>query len=269
MLTIAKEGERGQLLEETLSLQATIYEVKGNTRKALANTKELYAFRDSVFSVKKANALTYYQSLFENEQQQKEITAQESKIQLLHKDKLIAETKNKLLWAVILGSVIIAVGSVLFIRRRAKQKRDVLQLKLDANKERLDTFTKELVAKSDAIELLTSEISKLKQEFGSNEKIDKLQELVSLKILTSDHWIDFKDKFALIYPNFLLKAREAHSDITNSEERLIALEKLNLKTKEIANILGISPESVVKLRYRLRKKLGISKETPILNFIDL
>lgn len=60
----------------------------------------------------------------------------------------------------------------------------------------------------------------------------------------------------------------ANSDITNSEERLLALEKLNLKTPEIANILGVSTDSVVKNRYRLRKKLGISRETSITAFVE-
>lgn len=269
ILSVARSGNRGSLLEHGLSLQTDIFEAKGETKKALAAYKELKTFQDSIFSVKRGNALSYYQSLFENEQQQKEITAQEVKIELLHKDKLIAETKNKFLWAIVIGSFLLTIGSIVFVRRRAKQKRDLLQLKLDANKERLETFTQELVAKSAYIENLNAEIIKLKQEFGGNEKIDKLQELVSLKILTADHWTEFKDKFLLVYPNLLIKAREVNNELTNSEERLIALEKLNLKTQEIANILGISPESVVKLRYRLRKKLGIDKETSILSHIEL
>ena len=35
---------------------------------------------------------------------------------------------------------------------------------------------------------------------------------------------------------------------------------MNLSSKEIANILNISPEGIKKARYRLRKKLGISTQ---------
>ena len=169
----------------------------------------------------------------------------------------------------IIALLLFAAGIVIFIKQKAKQNRTILQVQLDANKRELEVFTKELVEKSNSLDLLKIELEKLKNEFGGNEKIERLQELVSLKILTNEHWQDFKNKFNVVYPSLLVKAREVNKDITNSEERLIALEKLNLKTSEIANILGVSPESVVKIRYRLRKKLGISKETSILQFIEI
>ena len=40
----------------------------------------------------------------------------------------------------------------------------------------------------------------------------------------------------------------------------MALLKMNLSSKEIANILNISTEGVKKARYRLRKKLNLSSD---------
>jgi DNA-binding CsgD family transcriptional regulator len=39
--------------------------------------------------------------------------------------------------------------------------------------------------------------------------------------------------------------------------RLIALLKMNLSSKEIADILGISADGIKKARYRLRKKMNL------------
>jgi DNA-binding CsgD family transcriptional regulator len=35
---------------------------------------------------------------------------------------------------------------------------------------------------------------------------------------------------------------------------------MGLKTNEIADLLGISPDSVRKLKYRFKKKMGVSEE---------
>jgi DNA-binding CsgD family transcriptional regulator len=47
----------------------------------------------------------------------------------------------------------------------------------------------------------------------------------------------------------------------------VLLTKMGLKTNEIAVFIGISPESVRKLRYRFKKKMGISEEE-LLDSVD-
>ncbi|MEK6154378.1 LuxR C-terminal-related transcriptional regulator [Flavobacteriaceae bacterium 3-367] len=95
-----------------------------------------------------------------------------------------------------------------------------------------------------------------------------LSDLVSVKILTPQDWSLFKEKFSLVYPSFFPLILTKGYYFTNSEERLLALEKLNLTTTHIANILGISPESVHTARYRLRKKLNVSCNKCIIGFLE-
>ena len=47
----------------------------------------------------------------------------------------------------------------------------------------------------------------------------------------------------------------------------MALLKMNLSSKEIANILNISPEGIKKARYRLRKKLDIPTEDSLQDIV--
>jgi DNA-binding CsgD family transcriptional regulator len=49
-------------------------------------------------------------------------------------------------------------------------------------------------------------------------------------------------------------------DITVAEKRMAALIRLHLNTKQMASMLGISTDSVYKIRQRLRKRLQLDDE---------
>ena len=49
-------------------------------------------------------------------------------------------------------------------------------------------------------------------------------------------------------------------DITLAEQRMAALTRLQLTTRQMASMQGISPDSVHKTRQRLRQRLGVSNE---------
>jgi DNA-binding CsgD family transcriptional regulator len=79
-------------------------------------------------------------------------------------------------------------------------------------------------------------------------------------ILTDSDWEKFKAQFELHYPEFYIRLHERLPLLTPSEIRLITLLKLQLSTKAMAAILGVSPQSIIKTRYRLKKKLNLSKD---------
>jgi DNA-binding CsgD family transcriptional regulator len=49
-------------------------------------------------------------------------------------------------------------------------------------------------------------------------------------------------------------------DITVAELRMAALTRLHLDTKQMASMLGISHDSVYKIKQRLRKRLHLNDE---------
>ena len=55
--------------------------------------------------------------------------------------------------------------------------------------------------------------------------------------------------------------------LSRGDQKLCALVKLNLSSKEMAKLLGISIESVHTNRYRLRKKLGLTREVSLTEFV--
>jgi DNA-binding CsgD family transcriptional regulator len=62
--------------------------------------------------------------------------------------------------------------------------------------------------------------------------------------------------------------KEKLPDLTQAEIRLVCLTKLNLDTKEMAGILGVSFATIRQSRYRLRKKFGLSDEGGIDDLVN-
>ena len=66
---------------------------------------------------------------------------------------------------------------------------------------------------------------------------------------------------------FISKLAEAYPDLSNSEMRLASLLKIGMSSKEISLILSMEPKSVDMARYRLRKKLNLSGNDNLCDFL--
>jgi len=113
---------------------------------------------------------------------------------------------------------------------------------------------------------------KLKGSVGGEGEIDKagqklIQDFSAVRILTDEDWEEFKDLFNSVHQGMLDRLLRSYANLTLAEQRLFLLMKLALSTKEIANILGVSPDSVKKGRYRLKKKIGVGDATSMQDFV--
>ena len=70
-----------------------------------------------------------------------------------------------------------------------------------------------------------------------------------------------------VHDGFIRRLKEAYPNITPQEVKLSAYLRMNMTTKEVANLLKISVRGVEMGRYRLRKKLGIDKDTNLVDFM--
>jgi DNA-binding CsgD family transcriptional regulator len=237
-----------------------------NHNKHLLN---YYTFKDSISSVQNVKALAYYQTLYETEKRDLEIIKQDSEIKQLESDKVIESGKKNTRYTILISALLLMAGVAYYLLDRAKRKRKIIAEQLMRSKKELNDFTKQLLVKSKEQDVLKKEFNSLKSLYGEKEELVELQELADSKILTNEDWDDFKLKFKSVYAHFFINFKNQGFKFSDSEERLVALEKLSLKTNEIANMLGISPDSVHTARYRLRKKLNIPKNVDIIEFLNL
>ncbi len=78
----------------------------------------------------------------------------------------------------------------------------------------------------------------------------------------------FQDNFDSIHEDFFTRLEEIAPDLNKKEKMLCAYIQMNLLSKEIAPLLNISLRGVEISRYRLRKKLNLSKEENLVSFLQ-
>ncbi|MPM17199.1 hypothetical protein SDC9_63587 [bioreactor metagenome] len=111
----------------------------------------------------------------------------------------------------------------------------------------------------------TGEVITQMRQLGSKstrETQKKLYELASL-LSTSQNkniWKEFDHYFSLVNPDFFSKLTQTHSGLTSRDLRYCALISLQLSSKEMSLITGMTLQSIHVLRSRLRQKLAIDHD---------
>lgn len=100
---------------------------------------------------------------------------------------------------------------------------------------------------------ISANISDKKAASDFNNIVRKLEHSSS-----KDIWKEFELRFKEVHQSFYESLIFNFPDLTANEIRLAAFIKLNLSTKDIAELTAILPSSVEVARARLRKKLGIT-----------
>lgn len=70
-----------------------------------------------------------------------------------------------------------------------------------------------------------------------------------------------------MHQDFLDRLKDRYGSFSKGEMRLIALLKMNLSSKDIANTLRISDNGIKKARYRLRKKLQLDSDVALEGYL--
>ncbi len=247
------EGLRHRVAN-ALKKRSKLYEKMGKPEAALKDYILYKTYSDSLINAEtirkvQAQELGYQ---FEKEKLSDSLAFAEEK----RKIELMADnesSKKKIYFALLIITLLLSAIIAFLVKRDFKHKKRVLELE---NK----TLLKEK-------EQITIAFETLKNSTNAEERIKAKQDILKLKILTDEEWNHFRSKFELLYPNFLNILNASAYQFTKSEIRFLILKKLDLETLEIANMIGVSNDSVLKTQYRLRKKLDLSKNTDIIGYV--
>ena len=113
-------------------------------------------------------------------------------------------------------------------------------------------------------------MSRLKknQERGTDpEDMKKIMKILSEEDRMDEAWEQFAMHFDKVHSDFLVRLKEHCPSLTANEMKLCAYLRMNLSTKEIAQLMNISVRGVEISRYRLRKKLQIPTEVNLFNYL--
>lgn len=146
-----------------------------------------------------------------------------------------------------LGLFIVAFITIPYILRKKQIQR--LQFKFIRKNDRYEEVEKKISQRKE------TQLTRNNQKLKSDLKVS-LTEIVKTNPQEIETLTFFSD-FEKVYPDFTSSIQKIIPNITGNELRLCALLRMNLSAKEVSKVLNITPESVNKARYRLRKKIGL------------
>ncbi len=150
-----------------------------------------------------------------------------------------------------------------FLRLESALKEEEIQ----KNRKEILRFTSNIIEKNQVISNLQQQFIKAIPTIDEADLNEIKEELANRKILTESDWEEYKALFKKAYPNILSKIRNEYPSISSSEERLFILLKLEMDSVKIAEVLGISIDSVRKSKYRLKKRINLSNEISLRTFV--
>lgn len=250
------------------------YEKNNNITLAYYNLKKAYRIADSIFNVKSNSNLQLFQ--IKNKYQE---TVKQKDEQI--KQQNIVIERNKLIQSrlkIVIGFIIFTTISFSLLLRfkyklhKLKMEKNQLELKSEFVKEKT-----EAIMEAKSRELTTSTLQIIEKEHFVEELMDLLKKespsihkLMKLKINkgSKDMWEQFNKRFTEVNSNFYDNLRKKHPNLTPTEQKQCALIKLNFNSKEMASLLNISLNSIQVSRHRIRKKLGLSRNDNLSNYIS-
>ena len=274
-----------------------IYESMGEYEKALHYKELARELYESIYSRESSQQLALLEILYDLEQKNAEIKALESQ----------KRADSSIKWAALATSGMLLIMVIVIINRqrfKMKKNQEIIRQNELLHKQELENvrlseehLKMELKHKQLQEEHLNLEIETQQRSLGARmlqliEKNKLLEEIrtgmsdlngvlpeamqnkVNHVVRGIDHsfnhdkeWEEFRKSFEMIHKEFFDHLKQINPQLTSNDLRICALIKINLQSKEIAELLSISNDSLRVARYRLRKKLKLKRGDGLRKFL--
>ena len=149
-------------------------------------------------------------------------------------------------------------------------KNEKLEAEINYKNAELASSAMHLVKKGELLSKSKTELAHVMKGMDNPQAITEVKKMI--KNLSEDdkmdkEWESFSKHFDTVHGDFLTALKNTHNNITGNEMKLCAYLRMNLSTKEIAQLMNISVRGVEIGRYRLRKKLLLEKEMSLFDYL--
>ncbi len=178
--------------------------------------------------------------------------------------------------AIALLLLLILSGIIIYqLRKRAQERKLLYESKEKELTGQVEAKSRELssdkllsVSQIKTLEALSGYIRQMQEEKQIDRQVasvilGKIQELFKKE----DEWENFKKHFDEVHPSFFKKLKELHPSLTENERKLCAYYKMGISNKQVALMMSVQPKSVIISRYRMHKKMGLSKEVSLNDYL--
>ncbi|MBI9033347.1 MAG: tetratricopeptide repeat protein [Bacteroidales bacterium] len=271
---------------------AKLNKAEGNFEKAL-EYKDIYInAKDSLMNVEMIKELERLRFSHDLSTIENELALQKAEVALLENEKRNARLTYGL---VIAGSIFLIVFATFSFFRQRKinriQKRAMdsekafMKISLEQEKLKHDRLNEVIVyknkqltdlaihitEKNDLLERFKENIKSVKKSIQGKKVTGLLQDMlvnISQDIDMNKERLEFYKEIEDLNQTFLYTLSKRYPGLTDRELKLAALLRVNLATKRIAVLMGLSPISVDIYRHNLRKKIGLDKGTSLYDYFN-
>ena len=240
---------------------ADLYNSKSNFQKAYQYLYISNALSDAKMDLQNSKKIEMLELEYEQKMKQQQTLAQTKKRESLFVFSLI-----------LLVPVLIIVFLMYRLQRTKSIKRKVeielLIRKMEDKNKKLTSNAIQILQASEQIDATKKELNQLKSISDSPTK--KMLDHIVQDLKNGNQSFnrnEFEKLFMETDEVFYKKLLQKYPTLTKNEIRLCAFAKLNFSTKEISAVTQQSTSSILMARSRLRKKMGLTENSSLTNFL--
>lgn len=243
-------------------LLASIDSVQGNFRNALLNYQHGTRLHDSIWSIENAARIADLEIAYET---------RKNEFEIIHLKKEFRLVKMMNLGGVFLILLLFAISAAIIAYMRSRNtiyeqklviqqnENERVQNLLQANKRELSSKVMALIKLEETIGPIKDEINKLiaKSNDATSHHLQSALQMLTSAEKGHQLWKDFETRFNELNDEFITKLTVLYPTLSPAEIKLCALLKMQLSTKEIAELSNRSQRTIEYTRTNIRKKMGL------------
>jgi len=189
----------------------------------------------------------------------------------------IAIKNRRLILTATVALVVILLLIILLQKRRSMTKRMEQEKQIqELQKDKIEMQVREITSYSVLLSNKNQarrQVSELVLELpvtGKNSETEikqKISDIIKNNLNSDSERDNFMLHFDKVHPSFFKKLKERCGDLTENNLHLCAYFRIGMSSKQIAQILNVSFDTVRSNRYRLRKKLGLEENDNLYDFL--
>ena len=148
-----------------------------------------------------------------------------------------------------------------------KLENEKLKTEIDLKNDQLTTITMQLVRNNEFIQNIQKDLLSSIENNSSKRDLKKISRNIDAELSKDQSWDEFAYHFDQVHGNYLQKLSENNIKLSPREIKLAAFLRMNMSSKEIAVMLNITLRGVELARYRLRKKLNLTREQNLVEYL--
>jgi len=266
---LANEIHAKDQLKSAYLLKAEIFFELNDYKQSLEYFKLYSEIKDSILNDNTIKKTSELQIQYEVEKKEQQIEQQNA---------LIKHKQYKYKLALIIGIFLLLIASIIifFLIKSRKQKEKILEKEKENLKKELELNNRDLVSNVSKIHAKNQVINKVAQTLTKSTinfkqaNVGMINDIISELRYNIDEtsWKEFESYFAKVHGSFYKSLDEHFPGLTKTDRKICAMLKLGMSSKEIAAITVTSYKSVDTTRYRLRKKLGLTHDENLFEFLN-